>query len=219
MKRLFSKMCTGFVLTAICVTPAYAADLTITLDGSPIVFTDAHPYVDENDRTMIPLRAVGEALDYQVEWLPEDQIAHLYRHEQQPYSESKELLAKYPDLTEVSYEDIFLKENKWEICWSAQYALVSNGKPIPDVSLTAGEATYTMDTLTVVKDGRTYIPLRALLGVISEPIAVSWEGASNTVRLTHTSSFVADDSWYTLPPLHEMVYWLPDDLNIPSISY
>ena len=85
--------------------------------------------------------------------------------------------------------------------------------------MTAGEATYTMDTLTVVKDGRTYIPLRALLGVISEPIAVSWEGASNTVRLTHTSFSVADDSWYTLPPQHEIVYWLPDDFNLPSVSY
>lgn len=221
MKKWIVNLLLLAAVIAANVMPAFAADVRVTIDGVPIQFTDAHPYIDQNGRTMIPLRAVGEALGYEIEWLAEDEIAHLYRYVQEPLSPAtdweRQLAAKYPNLQTVSYEDVFLKNNRWEICWMLQSALVSNGKPIPEVSITSGEMTYTMDTLTTVQDGRTYIPLRALVGVLSEPIGIAWDNATQTVRLTHTTIKPNDDSWYDMEPRHEAIYWLPDDLELPSV--
>lgn len=44
--------------------------ITILVGGNPVTFSSA-PYIDENNRTMIPLRAVVEELDVQVDWDPD----------------------------------------------------------------------------------------------------------------------------------------------------
>ncbi|NLW08191.1 MAG: DUF1343 domain-containing protein [Clostridia bacterium] len=44
-----------------------SAALSVYVDGRPVVF-DAAPYIDASDRIMVPLRAIGEALDAQVDW-------------------------------------------------------------------------------------------------------------------------------------------------------
>ena len=43
-------------------------EVRVTVDGEPVVWTDAEPYVDTNNRTMTPFRAVGEALGLAMEW-------------------------------------------------------------------------------------------------------------------------------------------------------
>ena len=40
----------------------------VTVGGTPVAWTDVRPYIDENDRTMVPLRAVAEALGLAVSW-------------------------------------------------------------------------------------------------------------------------------------------------------
>ncbi|MBR6259414.1 MAG: copper amine oxidase N-terminal domain-containing protein [Oscillospiraceae bacterium] len=40
----------------------------IAVDGKAVQWTDAVPFIDGNDRTLVPLRAVGDALGLQVEW-------------------------------------------------------------------------------------------------------------------------------------------------------
>lgn len=42
--------------------------LLIEINGNPVAFTDALPYIDENNRTMVPVRFVSEALGAQVAW-------------------------------------------------------------------------------------------------------------------------------------------------------
>lgn len=42
--------------------------ITVSVDDKPIVFSDALPFIDENERTQIPIRAAAEALDSDVEW-------------------------------------------------------------------------------------------------------------------------------------------------------
>ena len=42
--------------------------LEITSDGITIEFPDAQPFIDENDRTLIPVRAVSESLGFTVNW-------------------------------------------------------------------------------------------------------------------------------------------------------
>ena len=40
----------------------------VTVGGNPVAWTDVRPYIDENNRTMVPLRVVAEALGMTVSW-------------------------------------------------------------------------------------------------------------------------------------------------------
>ena len=42
--------------------------INVNVSGTPVQWTDAEPFIDKNSRTMVPLRAVGEALGLQVDW-------------------------------------------------------------------------------------------------------------------------------------------------------
>ena len=43
-------------------------DVSVTVNGSPIVWTDARPFLDQSGRTMVPLRAVADAMGLTVSW-------------------------------------------------------------------------------------------------------------------------------------------------------
>lgn len=65
-KKLISILSSA-ALTAAGASSAFAADdITVKLDGNVIKF-DVAPII-ENDRTLVPLRAIFEALGAQVEW-------------------------------------------------------------------------------------------------------------------------------------------------------
>ena len=42
--------------------------ITVALNNTPVTFPDAKPFVDENNRTQIPVRALAELLDFNVRW-------------------------------------------------------------------------------------------------------------------------------------------------------
>ncbi len=56
-------------------------DITILVNEKPIYF-DVAPYSDQNNRLMVPFRAIGEALDAQVNWLPDTKQVSLLRQGQ-----------------------------------------------------------------------------------------------------------------------------------------
>lgn len=43
-------------------------NIEISVDGVPVVFTDAKPFIDENSRTLVPVRALSEMLNADVQW-------------------------------------------------------------------------------------------------------------------------------------------------------
>ena len=49
-------------------TPPRHYDPDVTVKGTPVNWTDAAPFIDANNRTMVPLRAVGETLGLTVSW-------------------------------------------------------------------------------------------------------------------------------------------------------
>lgn len=67
MKRLIS-LFTASLLTVGMAIPAFAADITVTVDGTPVSWTDAKPFIDENDRTLVPLRPIANGLGLEVGW-------------------------------------------------------------------------------------------------------------------------------------------------------
>lgn len=48
--------------------PQNSQHVTVTVKGEPVRWTDAVPFIDENSRTMVPLRAVADALGLKVDW-------------------------------------------------------------------------------------------------------------------------------------------------------
>ena len=50
-------------------------ELEILVKGTPVVFSDAKPFVDSENRTQVPIRAIAEILNCNVEWNQEQQLA------------------------------------------------------------------------------------------------------------------------------------------------
>ena len=67
MKRMISLFTAA--LLAVCMNAtAFAADINVTVEGAPVVWTDAKPFIDENSRTLVPLRPIAKALGLEVSW-------------------------------------------------------------------------------------------------------------------------------------------------------
>jgi uncharacterized protein YkwD len=60
----------AFVISAlmmiITIVPTFASDISVTIDGTPVVF-DVPPTIVEN-RTLVPVRAIFEALGIEISW-------------------------------------------------------------------------------------------------------------------------------------------------------
>ena len=67
MKKVMVLFLTGMMIFS-CLGTAFAKEITVTVDGKQVEFTDAKPYVDGNGRTMVPLRPVADAMGIDVEW-------------------------------------------------------------------------------------------------------------------------------------------------------
>lgn len=67
MKRIVS-MISAALLAVGMGTTAFAADINVSVDGTPVAWTDAKPFIDENSRTLVPLRPIANALGLEVTW-------------------------------------------------------------------------------------------------------------------------------------------------------
>ena len=59
-------MLLGLCLTA-GIAPAQGAAITVKVDGNPVIFPDQAPYLDAQDRTLVPIRFPMEALGVTVD--------------------------------------------------------------------------------------------------------------------------------------------------------
>ena len=67
-----------FMLMVLLIAPsAYADSLKIVLNGDPVIFTDAEPYINEDNRTMVPIRFISEELGASVDWDQDNQAANI----------------------------------------------------------------------------------------------------------------------------------------------
>lgn len=65
----------ALIMLSLCVIPAFAADVQVVVDGQAVEFVDQKPYIDSNDRTLVPMRAPMEAIGATVSWDAENQQA------------------------------------------------------------------------------------------------------------------------------------------------
>ena len=122
------------------IPAAYSDTIPVLVNGKAVTWTDAEPFV-ENGRTLVPLRAVADAMGLTVEW--------------------------DNDAREASFS--------------------GGGKTIvfpigSTTARTSGDGIVAMDTAAVIRDGRTYAPIRYLAEYFG--YTVGWDNDTRTVSLT-----------------------------------
>ena len=134
-KKLSALLAIALILSALGLTGAAVAEeiempsgglgssvLAVKYNGEAVVFPDAQPFIDENDRTLIPVRFVAETMGAEVSWDQEAQTAVI---EQEGV---KILVPIGSDTLSVAQED--------------------------------GNSTVQMDTAAIIREDRTYVPIR-----------------------------------------------------------
>ncbi len=177
-----SKRITAGVL-ALSVLWGGAAALGVTVDGAPVAFGSERPFVDENNRTLVPMRALAEALDIQVRWDNDTRTAEFYKEwtaEKSPW--------KWGGLADGTNQCSALARRVLFSPDSAWYT-VERTDNVPDgagaLRPTTEKARNMMDTEPVIKDGRLYAPIRYLAPEFF--FDVDWEDGTQTVRLLGAS--------------------------------
>ena len=108
-----------------------SAGLEINLNDENINFPDAQPYIDNNDRTQVPIRAVAEMLDNEVKWDSKTETVSI-------------------------------------INANGDTVMLTIGSEI----MTINNTPVQMDTTAIIKDERTYIPIRFVAEAMG--LTVKW---------------------------------------------
>lgn len=141
MKKVVNLMVVVMILTAMMVSTVTAETyVTVTVEGETVDFPDAQPFIDVNNRTLVPIRFISEALGGQVSWDGDLQQAT------------------------ITYDNKVIK-------------LVINKKEI-----TVDDQVQVMDTQAILKNSRTYVPVR----FVSEAMGanVEWDSTNYIVTIT-----------------------------------
>ena len=137
------------VLLLMVINVCYGeTEINIIIDSEEVTFTDAYgiPFIDENNRTQVPLRTALEHFGAEVRWVPERYTAT------------------------VSYEDKVI-----EVPIGEAYIFVN------------GVKVYN-DTKALIKNGRTYLPLRIVFESLGAEVL--WEGETKSVVVNSPIKYV-----------------------------
>ncbi len=175
------------IIMSIFPTNAFAENkaINVTIDGVPVTWTDAAPYVDENNRTMVPLSAIANAMRLDVAWDNVDKTATFTMI----YDEQNIVPAGYiKDTDGDGVADSFMGASGVVFTLNnniATYVLLHytfGADMAADEPTSMDSYTATMDTAAVMKDNRTYAPVKYLAEFYGYTAA--WDKTTSTVVLT-----------------------------------
>ncbi len=180
LKRLTSVFVI-FALLIFSVTPIYAANKTKS--SIPIVVFKGEtstkipfdknlgtPFVDRNNRTLCPLRAVADTLTLDVTWNQERKTASFTGGGNVNYTDSDEKNT----LHVVQTAEFHIGKNYYEIECSV---FNTEGKEVDNI-----KGKVRMDTTPVIKNGRIYAPVRYLSEAFASPCI--WDKKHNAVIIS-----------------------------------
>ena len=182
----------ALVLAAVCLwTAAVSAaggGVGVTVLGKEVAWSDAVPFLREG-RTMVPMRACAEAMGLEVQWDPASRrvdFSKSYTAQSSIYQ--AELDTGEKEFIQSRTVSMWIGRSDYTI--RNQYA-VYDGK-----SATLGR-TYTrtaqMDTAPVLRDSRTYAPIR----YVAEQFGydVIWDAEARMVRLVNEQPVDWNYAW------------------------
>lgn len=153
-------------------------EITVTVNGVTVVFDDVKPQILDN-RTLIPMRKLGEAINAAVAWRNSDSTVHILRNGKcvvLTLNESQMLLTDY------EYKDKFV------------YTSESTSKYIDE------------DTNVVARtiNDRTMVPCRAICEALGGN--VDWDETTKTVKVTFLDGYTVSkqdkDATYLIETLN-----------------
>lgn len=173
MKKMMALFLAGMMIFG-CAGTVFAKEISVTVGERPVEFTDAKPYIDEKGRTMVPLCPVADAMGIDVEWDRRTKTAVF----SETYDPGIQGFGYDVNGRAVSGEIVYLSLS-FQV-GEPQVEMFANVKK-DDGEMTMIADRFQMDTTAVVKDGRTYAPLRYM--VQSFGYDVGWDGATSTVTI------------------------------------
>lgn len=185
MKKIAVLTVALFMLFGFATVNAQSS-VRVVIDGEEVIFTDAVPFVDENSRTLVPLRAIGEAMGLTVNW-DSDQREAIFTRE---YTWEKSPL--YQDYDDDGENDAYLGLERvmfkighdkatYEESWYDK-----GTSPNVNAPSMGGIGEISMDTAAIIKDARTYAPVRYLAEAFRYD--VGWDNETTTVKLNYMYS-------------------------------
>ncbi len=172
MKKAIKRIISAILacVTAFSIVPAMAEDdITVTVDGKKLDF-DVPPII-ENDRTLVPFRAIFEALGAKVEWDGEEQRVLAFKQSGKMSTGAVQttiLLSIGSDSMTKQVTSFKSKENE-----------SGTNEVVSDVT---EHKTISLDTPAKIVNDRTLVPLRAVSEAFDAD--VQWDGDARLVTIT-----------------------------------
>lgn len=191
LRKLSALVLSAVLLLGMSIAPASAAEIGVTVDGKAVQFTDAVPFVDENYRTMIPLRAVADALGCEVTWSQTMRTARVYKDD--CVSEGYGASAAYNDGKAFNWREeaaiaLYLHTGVDRIFYETTYELFDEDEN-KMIEADSGAGMFAIDTQPVARDGRIYLPIRAVAETFG--YTVNWNSATSTVEIESGGAYMA----------------------------
>ncbi len=190
MKRSMGIIAATVIFAA--TLPAYAAETKINVNGKDVIFTDAKPYIDENNRTMVPLRPIAEAMGLEVGW-----------------NDAKKTASFTKNITGSNAKNWRGEEKAYLTFCGVDFEIGKNYYTVT-LKTTSGDGGKTeketfaekTDTAAVIKDSRTYAPFRYLAEEFG--YNVEWDADTATVFISGdiTGIKTRNDEMYMKKAIH-----------------
>lgn len=114
-------------------------EIKVKIDGENVNFPDMKPYVNSDNRTMVPIRFISDDMGYGLSWNQETKVV--------------------------------------EIDSSGTKVILKVGEKIVQV----GSSTIAMDTEAVIREGRTFVPLRFVTQAFD--VKIAWNQSTQTISM------------------------------------
>lgn len=186
MKKFIAKLFLSVMLVVLLSVQAFAADVNVTVDGTSVEFADAKPFISKEGRTMLPLRAVGDALGCEIGWDGNYKIVRILGpvYTTEYANDANENMNEY--MESMMYLQPISNGLSWEFLVKYAQGSESFTNLLPREG-GGGGFFYEMDTAPVIENGRTYLPIRAIAELCG--YNVNWNRESQTVVITSTDKF------------------------------
>lgn len=180
MKKIFSLFLAIIVASNFFAVSASAIE--VIMHDTAVSFSDAVPFVDENDRTLVPLRAVADTMGLTVTWNAEDRcvsFSKTWTEETAPIHRDLDddgVAESYPLYREVVF---YIGSRQYEVTFDKWYSYDTSSDQMQE--RISGGWVMEMDTAAIIRDNRTYAPIRYLAECFYYD--VTWSSGTQQVHI------------------------------------